>query len=93
MSLGQHGMRSFHCLVLLLIGSHCPQQSLMLVVSEDVDALTHRSDEIHALIGPQFLDLAYFGLNLNSIRLVGACQHVQLLLGLIDASLRSGAIK
>jgi hypothetical protein len=59
----------------------------MLIMRENVGGLPHRSDEIHALIGAQFLDLGYFCLNLSRIRLIGSRHHVQLLLGLIDAAL------
>ena len=48
----------------------------MLVVCEHVGGFPYRSDEVHAPISPQFLDLGDFQLNLSSIRLVGACLHV-----------------
>ena len=64
----------------------------MLIMRKHIGRFPHRSDQIHALIDAQFLDLDYFRLNLSRIRLVGARHYVEFLLGLIDASLRRGAV-
>jgi hypothetical protein len=65
----------------------------MLIMSEDLGRFPDRSDEVHALIRTQLLELRNFGLNLGDIRLVGARQHVQLLLGSINAALLRRAIE